>query len=132
MPLLQWKADYSVGNPAIDHEHAEMIGQINRLYAQLDDPLDALQVVSVLGEIHADIAAHFALEERLMRTAHYAEYAQHKEDHEDLLDQVRDLMDVFSDDPQAGRKMLQQRLSDWFGRHFSTYDARLHKCLPEG
>jgi len=129
MALLEWKPEYSVGDASIDHEHEHMIRQINVLYEKLADPVDVDNVEMVLGEIHADISAHFALEERLMRAASYHEYDEHKNDHEDLLDQIHDLMDGFYDDPEAGRKLLNSRLSDWFGRHFSTFDARLHDQL---
>ena len=129
MNLLQWKPEYSVGNASIDHEHEHMIQQINVLYENLAEPVDADNVETVLGDIHADISAHFALEERLMREARYQEYEDHKDDHEDLLDQIHDLMDSFYDDPEAGQRLLKTRLSDWFGRHFSTFDARLHEQL---
>ena len=129
MALLEWKPEYSVGNASIDHEHEHMIQQINRLYEKLSVPVDAETVEAVLGEIHADISAHFALEERLMREANYFEYEDHKEDHEDLLDQIHDLMDSFYQDPEAGQKLLKSQLSDWFGRHFSSFDARLHQQL---
>ena len=91
--------------------------------------MDAANVEAVLGEIHADISAHFALEERLMQKADYVEYEDHKEDHEDLLDQIHDLMDGFYEDPEAGQKLLKTQLSDWFGRHFASFDARLHQQL---
>ena len=129
MPLLEWKPEYSVGNTAIDYEHEQMIAQINLLYEQLFDPQDGGNIEAVLGEIHADISAHFALEERLMREAAYLEYEEHKNDHEDLLDQILDLIDGFYEDPKKGQKLLKSELSDWFGRHFSSFDARLHKKL---
>jgi hemerythrin len=65
-----------------------------------------------------------------MRRASYPEYAAHKEDHEELLDEIRDLMDLFVKDPDAGAAILQERLGNWFGRHFSTFDARLHEHIP--
>ena len=129
MALLEWKPEFSVGNASIDHEHEHMIQAINNLYEQLAEPADAESVEAVLAEIHADISAHFALEERLMREADYVEYEDHKEDHEDLLDQILELMDGFFEDPEAGQKLLKTQLSDWFGRHFSSFDARLHKQL---
>lgn len=129
MPLLQWKPSYSVGVPAVDFEHREMIEMINGLYRQLEDTPDASAVAAVLGKIHAQISAHFALEERLMRAAGYGEYAAHKGSHEELLDEIRDLMDSWHGDPQAGKVMLQRSLSDWFSQHFSTFDARLHRAL---
>ena len=129
MALLEWKPEFSVGNASIDHEHQHMIQAINDLYEQLAESLDAENVEAILGEIHADISAHFALEERLMREADYVEYEDHKADHEDLLDQILNLMDSFFGDPEVGRKLLQTQLSSWFGHHFASFDARLHKQL---
>lgn len=129
MTLLEWKPEYCIGDVAIDYEHEQMFRQINSLYNQLDDPVDVEAIAAVLAEIHSDISAHFALEELLMRQAGYVEYADHKDDHEDLLDQITELMDSFDVNPAEGQKLLELQLSDWFGRHFSTYDARLHQQL---
>jgi hemerythrin-like metal-binding protein len=129
MALLDWKPSYSLGIPSIDAEHRAMIGMINEVHARLDRPRNVSAVHEVLGEIHAGIAAHFALEERIMRAAAYAEYTAHKESHEQLLDAIRDLMDGYAADPEQGRKDLKRELSDWFHGHFATFDARLHGHL---
>jgi len=127
MQLLQWKQTYSLGIPAVDLEHRKMIEMINDVYSRIDREHDEVSVQTALADIHAGISAHFALEERLMREASWPEYADHKDDHEELLDQIRDIMDAYSDDPETGRGILRRRLSDWFGRHFATFDARLHE-----
>ena len=129
MTLLKWKPEFSVGDAGIDHEHELMIQQINTLYDQLSTPSDASAVEAMLGEIHASISAHFALEERQMREANYIEYADHKEDHEELLDQIHELMDDHHQNPEGGKDLLKLKLSNWFGRHFATFDARLHNQL---
>jgi hemerythrin len=129
MSLLQWKPEFSVGIDAMDDEHREMIDLINETYQRLASDSDSDQVEECLGEIFNTISMHFALEEKMMRNANYAEFQAHKEDHEDLLDRLRDLMDEFVDDPKAGATQLEQSLSDWFGDHFSTFDARLHGQL---
>ncbi len=126
MALLQWKPDYELGVPSVDAEHREMIERINELYERLEDPPNPDAVTAALGEIHAGIAAHFALEERLMRGARWREYPDHKADHEILLDAIRDLMDDYADDPESGRERLRRALADWFGVHFASFDARLH------
>lgn len=132
MTLLQWKPSYSLGIPSVDLEHREMIAMVNDVYARLEArcaEVEPAAIEAALGEIHAGIAAHFALEEVIMRQMSYAGYAAHKDSHETLLDQIRDLMDVFSDDPQRGRVQLERELSDWFGLHFATFDAWLHSAL---
>jgi len=113
----------------MDDEHRQMIELINRTYEKLESNSDAMQIEACLGEILSTISMHFALEERLMKRSKYVEYRAHKNDHEELLDQIRDLMDDFHVDPRAGAKRLEQSLSDWFARHFASFDARLHGQL---
>ena len=132
MSLLKWHSDYSVGVASMDDEHREMIDLINDIYAQLEAGSDAEKIEQCLGEIFSVISSHFALEERLMQKCNYSEYQAHKDDHEDLLDRIRDLMDDFATSPSNGAQQLRQHLSDWFAGHFSSFDARLHGRLRDG
>ncbi len=131
MTLLKWKPAYSLGIPSVDLEHREMIGMINKVFDQLEKNAGPDEIEAMLEDIYAGIAAHFALEERHMREAQYAEYAEHKDEHENLLDQIRDMMDDFEQDPESGYGILQNSLAGWFGKHFATFDARLHNKLGD-
>ncbi len=127
MPLVEWRAEFSVGVPAIDHEHQELIDLINATHAKLRD-VDAHYLVSdFLGEIHVRISAHFALEEKLMRELGYDEYEDHKVDHEHLLDEIRDIMDDYEGRVGLDEKAFGARLGIWFTEHFRTKDARFHR-----
>jgi hemerythrin len=129
MPLIAWKPEFSVGVESVDFEHEQMINLINEIYDEMKTREDVDSLEQFVGDVHFAISAHFALEERLMREAAYPEYDAHKEDHEELLDQIRDLMDRFISDPGNGFDLLQDKLSDWFEHHFATFDARLHGNL---
>jgi len=129
MSLLEWKPEYSVGIESMDDEHREMINMINDVYSILSESPDAKIVEECLERIFTTISLHFALEERIMLNNSYAEYESHKEDHEDLLDEIRDLMDGFFADPDKGAEQLEKRLSGWFAVHFASFDARLHGKL---
>ncbi|MFT5140872.1 MAG: hemerythrin [Lysobacterales bacterium] len=126
MTLLKWKPAYSLAIPSVDLEHREMIALINECYERLQGDSGNQAIEAFVGEIHAGISAHFALEEQIMRKSAYPEYLAHKADHEELLNEIRDMMDYLSEDPVEGALQLQENLGDWFGRHFSTFDARLH------
>lgn len=126
MSHIEWKKEYSVGVAAVDHEHRELIEQINELYQLTQTGADHDRVVVALGEIYAQIAAHFALEEKMMRDARYGAMPEHKSDHESLLDQLRDIMDKVEDDGSYDRERLSRDLERWFTEHFRTHDARLH------
>ncbi len=131
MTLIKWQPSFSLGIPSVDHEHRELIGAINTVYDSMVANADPEIIESCLEDIYADISSHFALEERHMREAGYEEYEAHKDQHEELLDQIRSMMDLFEEDHESGRIILQQELSDWFSVHFATFDARLHHKLGD-
>jgi len=126
MTVLQWREEFSVGIEEVDHEHRELIELIRSLQQDLQAGADTDRVIEVLGEIYNQIAAHFALEEKMMRETYYAALADHKEDHETLLDDLRDIMDEVEDDGVLDESQLTDDLNRWFSDHFKTHDAKLH------
>jgi hemerythrin len=127
MSQLQWRDEFSVGIAEVDHEHRELIELINELQKDLQAGSSTRKIVRSLGEIYAQIAAHFALEEKMMRTTRYPAYAEHKEDHEALLDDLRDIMDGVEYDGALDQAQLNVDLNRWFSDHFQTHDAKLHR-----
>lgn len=129
MSLIEWKKEFSVGNQAVDREHRELIDAINALHADLGQGAIRIRMVEKLGDIYAEIAAHFALEEKMMRDARYPAYGPHKADHESLLDQLADIIDAFELKGAYDDDALSSALDTWFSEHFRTHDARLHGKL---
>lgn len=130
MTIIEWEEEYSVGIPAVDHEHKELIKLINETYEKMLRRQDADEgVEEFLGEIYAKISAHFALEEHVMQEKHYDHFEDHKADHERLLDDIRDIMDEYESRRHFSREELAERLRTWFSDHFKTRDARLHGHL---
>jgi hemerythrin-like metal-binding protein len=129
MTLLTWQASFSIGIAEVDHEHRGLIDLINNLHDALGGERSGERVEAFLGEIYADISAHFALEEKVMRDRRYDALAEHKADHERLLDGLRDLMDEQAGGGVLDSRRFGRRLADWFVGHFQTHDARLHRHL---
>ena len=74
MALIEWRDEFSTGDPAVDHEHRELVELINELHGKLSSGDHSTEAVeNFLGEIYLKITAHFALEERMMREAGAAE-----------------------------------------------------------
>ena len=126
MSLINWKEEFSVGVVEVDHEHQELIESINNLHRSVQEGVTRKQVIEGLGDIYAQIAAHFALEEKYMRDSRYPAYSTHKTDHEALLDDLRDIMDEVEDDGEFDERRLSIDLERWFSDHFRTHDAKLH------
>jgi hemerythrin-like metal-binding protein len=130
IPCVPWRDDFRIGIAAVDHEHREMVGLINRIFVRLasGDPADV--IADDLGEVYARISAHFALEERVMQDKRYDQFADHKDDHERLLDDIREIMEAHESGTYEYQKgAFAARLEEWFVAHFKTKDARLHKTL---
>jgi hemerythrin-like metal-binding protein len=123
MPLIEWRKEFETGVPDVDHEHRELVGLINALADQVESGASRQQIQIFLGEVFAKIAAHFALEESIMRKHGYDEYPEHKAEHERLLDEIRDIMDEAEADFSAA---LSEVVREWFVNHFKSKDARLH------
>lgn len=131
MSLLRWRREFEVGIEEVDHEHRELLELINGLHDMMQAGADYVQVVELIGDIYAQIAAHFALEEKMMRDTHYPSLAEHREDHETLLDDLREFMDEVEEDGSFDSLQLSQDLNRWFGDHFQTHDAQLHQSAPK-
>ena len=130
MSLIEWKDEFSVGVTEVDLEHRDLIDLINDLHAVMGAGATQDKVVDTLGEIYTQISAHFALEEKFMRNSKYPAYPSHKEDHEILLDQLRDIMDRVEDDGSFDEERLSAELEKWFSDHFRTHDSKLHHHHP--
>ena len=113
----------------MDHEHLELIELINRLHAEATARRSKDAVVRFFGDLFKAISAHFALEERFMRERGYDHLTQHKNDHERLLDEIRDVMEDYEASSRFDDRLLADALDAWFSRHFESHDARLHKAL---
>lgn len=129
MALLEWRPEFSVGDPAVDHEHRELIELVNETAGAILKQGDDARTERAFGDLLRAISAHFAHEERQMRAASYDQLAQHKADHERLIDALRDIMDAAPDAPGRSADHLVEVLGDWFTGHFATHDARLHHKL---
>ena len=95
MALIEWRKEDCTGINGIDHEHEQLIDQINGIYALIDDNSDKQLVVDGLGDIYGSISAHFALEEQMMEQRGYAHYQEHKADHVKLLDDIGDIVEHY-------------------------------------
>ncbi len=129
MTLLDWQANFAIGIDEVDHEHRELIDLINSLHAALGEERAGERVEAFLGEIFADISAHFALEERVMRERRYDAFA-------DAQGRPRaTARPAARHDGRAGRRgwlddaRFGAQLAEWFAGHFRTHDARLHRHL---
>jgi len=131
MPLVEWKDEYNTGIAEVDFEHRELIALINDSFEEAKKEGSSAALMDCLGDIFERISAHFALEEKVMKAERYDRFGPHKEDHERLLDSIRDIMDEVMAAERIDEDRFGQSLRDWFVTHFSTHDVRMHHALKQ-
>jgi hemerythrin-like metal-binding protein len=129
MALIEWRPEFSVGDPAVDYEHRELIDLVNTTAGAILEDAPDDEIDRAFGDLLTGITAHFAHEERQMRAAGYDQTRVHKADHERLIDALRDIMDAERGTPERSAERVAKVVGDWFVGHFSTHDARLHHVL---
>ncbi len=132
--LLEWREEYRMGIADIDRSHRELIDIINDIYHSLGGRPDRESLQSFLDQVYVLAADEFYCEEQLMKELRYEGFDEHRAAHEQMLRDIRDLADHFDPGVEgAGSgRALGEQLGSWFGTHFRTFDARLHKLLRGG
>lgn len=132
MALLEFKQEYRCGIESIDYEHEKLIDLINGLHRTLVGDKDRKKIDYVLGELHSQIAAHFALEEKEMRDMNYPDVDAHSVDHHRLLDEIHEIGNRFAKDgAYQFLPALEAEVLHWFTHHFRTVDSKLHAALKD-
>lgn len=127
--LLEWTDACRIGIDMLDYEHQDLFARLNELHEELSRHEDRESIEACLGEIHARMAAHFALEEKFMREKHYADYAAHKAEHDELLEDFIEFMMRFSHDPNPAYGQADQlTLKRWVIEHVLTTDRRMSEA----
>ncbi len=129
MPTIEWKPEYSIGDPVADQDHRELVELVATTAESIRAPQPGTDVDRILGDLLRKLSARFALEEERMREAYYDKLGAHKCDHERLLDTLRDVMDAAYARPDLAAEQMARAFTDWFANHFRIHDARMHRRL---
>ncbi len=126
MSLSRLKDELRTGVDSLDYEHRKLVAVMEELCDRFDRADFPGSVSDCFGTLHAEVSAHFALEEHLMREKKYASFDEHKADHERLLERIRFMMDAYEDGKCADcGTSLRTCLEEWFAGHVKNADARL-------
>lgn len=127
MSLIKWKDEFNLGIEEVDNEHRDLVALINALHEAMLAGAGRADILEGISQIYTLVSAHFEREEAFMRESRYMAYAEHKEDHEVLLDDLREIIEQVRSGGGYAEARLSADLQYWFSDHFRTHDARLHQ-----
>lgn len=123
-PIVWWPPQMSVGIPAIDDAHKELLDEMRRL-ADTPDGEFGTRLFALIAKLERD----FRVEEELMDEAGFPGLLGHREQHARLLGALHCIVPpVMEGNIDLGREAVAL-LPLWFAFHVSTMDAPLAFAL---
>jgi hemerythrin len=131
MALITWTDSYSTGIITVDTQHKILIALLNELHEAMARGSANQVLDEVLDRLVAYARAHFADEERLMRSAAYPKLPAHQAEHASLTKQAAALQDQF----RAGRVGISievlRFLRDWLQSHILASDKAFGRYIAQ-
>ncbi|MBC8240695.1 MAG: bacteriohemerythrin [Alphaproteobacteria bacterium] len=129
---ITWTDDFLIGIEELDYEHRMLIKNINLLHQKLLDHDAKDKIEDTLGDIHARMQAHFALEEHFMLENEYPHYTEHKAEHNELLDEYTEFLVRFeSKNGMPDCLQAEESLSRWIVNHIVTSDKKMSLIVKQ-
>jgi hemerythrin len=123
---ITWTDDFLIGIEELDYEHRLLIKDINFLHQELLEQGSRDRIEGTLGDIHARMQAHFALEEHFMLENDYPHYIEHKTQHNELLDKYTEfLVDFTSGGEAIDCRQGEEILNRWIVDHIVNSDKKM-------
>lgn len=128
MAIFEWDDSISLGIPAIDEQHKELLGWIGSLSAAVQKGEGAQVIGGVLLKLISYVCFHFEEEERLLLAANYSDFAAHRQEHDDFVKRLQEIQEHFQDGEELSRNTLEF-MSDWIVRHIRGTDQKYGPLL---
>lgn len=117
---LDWDDELLIGLPRIDHEHEQLVGDLEALLTAAD-----AQIAARLTILARSLETHFASEEALIAEYQFGPGACHIEEHDRVRASLLEVAALVADgDIDVGRSFAQA-LADWLPQHIETMDSSL-------
>ena len=125
MKNIIWDESLSVDVDEIDEDHRRLVDLFNILSHAVAEGESVEYIDAVLEELISCTIWHFRHEERLMLMYKYDGIEAHKDEHNDLIDSVRELQQKFHKENRLLTNEDIEYLEDWLTQHILGQDMRL-------
>jgi hemerythrin len=129
--FFKWSPEYNVNIKVIDSQHQELVNIINRLFNAISMREGDKVIASILDALMSYTKTHFALEERLLQQANYADFVAHKQEHAKLIEQLDQLCKKHLIEEQPIYFEMLRFLKKWLKDHINGVDKGYSKALQD-
>lgn len=128
MPLLNWKPEYSVSQPALDSHHKRLFDILNTAYENVMGSLEVDCVLPAIEELSEYTRYHLVAEEQHMRENGFQEIDAHITEHKQFTHQIEMLRVNYHGNNLEVTQELIVLLGQWLLHHVLTEDKKYSAC----
>jgi hemerythrin-like metal-binding protein len=128
---LIWDNTLSIGVDEVDEDHRRLVDLFNIFNHSVAEGESTDYVQAVLEELISLTVWHFRHEERLMLKYGYEGLSEHKEEHQDLIESVKELQQQYLRENKSVSGEDIQFLEHWLTAHIYDADMKLGNYLTE-
>ena len=125
MKEIIWDESLSVEVDEIDEDHRKLVDLFNMLSHSVAEGDAEDYIEAVLDELISCTVWHFKHEERLMLLYKYEGLEEHKNEHDALIDSVKELQQKFHKENKLFTNENIEYLEDWLTEHILGQDMKL-------
>ena len=131
MKDIVWDEVLSVGVDEIDEDHRKLVEIFNILNHAVQEGESPEYLAAVLEELINCTVWHFSHEERLMLKHGYEDLKEHREEHQQLIQSVKELQEKILGSGKGVAEEDIEFLEGWLTEHILTADSRLGAYLSQ-
>lgn len=125
MKVIEWKDEFSVGDPLMDAHHRQFLNMVHELDQVISSGKQDVDKEAVLAFLMEYLDMHLRAEERLMAKIGFPEAEAHETTHHDFENKIREIDSTFRKD-NASLKMeeLFELAQEWLITHILKEDKK--------
>ena len=127
---FEWMDSYSVGVPALDEAHKQLMAITNDIIAACMEHKSMDLVTYDFIELLRYTRRHFSQEEDMMRDSGFDEFEDHRRTHDALFDRILKFMDDVIHN-RIDRAAVAEFMMDWLLTHILETDMRYKEHFAE-
>ncbi|WP_163339035.1 diguanylate cyclase [Desulfopila sp. IMCC35008] len=128
---LQWSKAYECGNQVIDSQHRNLFSQANALLSALIAQQDTSLCQELIDNLIAEVTTHFAVEERIIKSAGYQLVTEHQKLHKELLAKSKLLARRYQKGTVEPAEVFHFMAIEVISRHLLREDRKFFTCLHD-
>jgi len=127
MPLLNWRAEYSVHEEVLDNHHRQLFSLLNAVYENVMNSREICSVLPLIDELMEYTRSHFTAEEQHMLDTGFQGIDAHVSKHREFTRSVEALKSQYHGNNLEAAQELMVVLGEWLLQHVLKDDMKYSK-----